>query len=82
MAYSFARALDANEFPPYGRDADGDGDHDHIYPYWKTVLNAIVWRVTRRISCCSHTVRKFRRLIFIAPERRLPRATGGRKENG
>lgn len=26
------RALDANEFPPYGRDADGDGDHDHIYP--------------------------------------------------
>lgn len=41
--------------------------------YWKTVLNAIVWRVTRRISCCSHTVRKFRRLIFIAPERRLPR---------
>ena len=41
--------------------------------YWKIVLNAIVWRVTRRISCCSHTVRKFRRLIFIAPERRLPR---------
>ncbi len=27
-----ARALDANEFPPYGRDADGDGDHDHLYP--------------------------------------------------
>ena len=25
MAYSSARALDANEFPPYGRDADGDG---------------------------------------------------------
>ncbi len=23
MAYSSARALDANEFPPYGRDADG-----------------------------------------------------------
>lgn len=68
------RALDANEFPPYGRDADGDGDHDHLYPvHWKTVLNAIVWRVTRRISCCSHTVRKFRRLIFIAPERRSPR---------
>ena len=32
MAYSSARALDANEFPPYGRDADGDGDHDHLYP--------------------------------------------------
>ncbi len=32
MAYSSARTLDANEFPPYGRDADGDGDHDHLYP--------------------------------------------------
>ncbi len=32
MAYSSARTLDANEFPPDGRDADGDGDHDHFYP--------------------------------------------------
>ena len=32
MAYSSARAIDANELPSYGRDADGDGDHDHVYP--------------------------------------------------
>lgn len=73
MAYSSARALDANEFRRTAVTPTAMEIMTTSIQYWKTVLNAIVWRVTRRISCCSHTVRKFRRLIFIAPERRLPR---------
>ncbi len=73
MAYSSARALDANEFPPYGRDADGDGDHDHLYPVLENRLKRNRMAGDPPDILLQPYCPKFRRSIFIAPERRSPR---------
>lgn len=75
MAYSSARTLDAMSSRRTAVTPTAMEIMTTSIRVPRIVLNAIVWRVTRRISCCNRTVHKSRRLISIAPARRLPQGS-------